>query len=176
MSEETSRIAIVGTKRIGLVEVAKAQRLLIRIVGLVALSLFTTCVVSALHPYAGAAMLLLQPVFAIVAIVQAIRLARAAGQSLVSVIALGVLMLIPYVGLLALARTNSNATRLLRNHGARVGFLGVSKDEMRHLVRHACPNCGYDIRGLRDPVCPECGGQFAPDEHPPFLSSGPVGS
>ena len=32
----------------------------------------------------------------------------------------------------------------------------------RASVRHACEQCGYDIRGLRASRCPECGLSFAP--------------
>jgi predicted Zn-ribbon and HTH transcriptional regulator len=28
----------------------------------------------------------------------------------------------------------------------------------------ACPNCGYNLTGLREARCPECGSQFTLDE------------
>jgi rubrerythrin len=42
-----------------------------------------------------------------------------------------------------------------------------------------CPHCGYDLRGMTEPRCPECGRHFilvSPDAlrrppHPPFLAT-----
>jgi rubrerythrin len=36
-------------------------------------------------------------------------------------------------------------------------------------AKHCCPDCGYSLRGLRIPQCPECGVIFSPwdpDDHP----------
>jgi hypothetical protein len=39
-------------------------------------------------------------------------------------------------------------------------YFAAERRLVRHLRRRrgCCPTCQYDIRGLRDPVCPECGG------------------
>lgn len=35
---------------------------------------------------------------------------------------------------------------------------------LRHLVPGHCTECGYDLRGLPEPRCPECGTPFDPDD------------
>jgi predicted MFS family arabinose efflux permease len=40
-------------------------------------------------------------------------------------------------------------------HAARLGTMGIDM---------ACPNCGYNLTGLREARCPECGSQFTLDE------------
>ena len=38
-----------------------------------------------------------------------------------------------------------------------LGLMGVSGAEMLKLRVGCCLGCGYDLRGLPSPICPECG-------------------
>lgn len=113
--------------------------------------------------------------------VQTARLAVAAGKPGGIAFTCALLMLIPAVGPLVLMLVNTSATKILQRCGARVGFLGVSAMQMRALVLGACPTCGYDIRGLPAPVCPECGAALDPPPDtpspvlpPPLSASAPA--
>lgn len=115
------------------------------------------CIFGGLGKEPGSILVLCFLLVSIACIVQTVRLAYAVGSSIVLAVIGGLLMLMPVAGIFLLAMTNQRATRLLRQHGARVGFMGVSKEDMNKLLLGACSGCGYDIRGLPSTVCPECG-------------------
>lgn len=53
------------------------------------------------------------------------------------------------------------------------GWLAATRRQ-RALSRGRCPSCGYSIRGLPEPVCPECGKPWnVTAEDPPVASPGP---
>jgi hypothetical protein len=160
VEESLSREVVHGGKRIKLVAVARAQRVMILLVIAMMAVLAGTFVLMRVAPAAGWAGAVLYPVGVVVAIVQAARLADASGGNVVMAVVGAVFMLIPVYGLIALALINQRAIRLLQEAGAHVGLLGVSAQEMTKLVQGACPKCGYDIRGLPGRVCPECGEVF----------------
>lgn len=55
------------------------------------------------------------------------------------------------------ASVNGRVTKKLRGAGVRVRFLGVRKEELARMQSGVCFFCGYDMAGLPSPVCPECG-------------------
>ena len=86
---------------------------------------------------------LLLMVFLIVGVVS---VQTALGTHIVMRVIGAILMLIPLIGLLSLLSTNNRATAILRAAGLRVGFMGVSDDEVeRKLSPHRCHACGYNV-------------------------------
>ena len=168
---EHSREAVVGRgKRINLVKLARAQRLLLRFVlgaiGIYAGIPFMLGVLGSYIPAPGAIIAVMGVALlalGIASIVQTVRLEVAAGGNIVVAVLVGILMLVPLLGLILVAIVNGRATGILRKHGARVGFLGVTKDEMRKLTIGCCPMCGYPTAGLTNPTCPECGTLIPPE-------------
>jgi hypothetical protein len=171
---EHSREAVVGRgKRINLVKLARAQRLLLRFVlGAIAIYLGMPFAINLLMPMIPAPAVILWTMalavlaLGIASIVQTVRLEVAAGGNVVVAVLVGILMLVPLLGLILVAIINGRATGILRKHGARVGFLGVTKDEMRKLTIGCCPMCGYPTAGLTNPttpICPECGTPIPPE-------------
>jgi hypothetical protein len=166
--EDVSREVIVGRKRrVNLVRLARSQRLLLRLV-LAAVCIYgATPMAAALLHFSPAARILvfvLAAIFlvlAIMSVVQASRLLVAAGGSTVVAYAVALPMIIPLVGLLIAALINERATKLLRANGAKVGFLGVTKEQMLKLTAGCCRGCGYSTAGLTGTVCPECGGPIS---------------
>jgi uncharacterized membrane protein len=161
-----TRTAFVNGKRVYLVKVARAQRVLIYLVLGVALCYLGAIMsLSTLARSSGwntmmilTTLVLAAAALAICGIVQTVRLATAAGESVVIAALVGVGMLFPIMGAVLLLLINGRATGLLKSNGVSVGLMGVSEAEMRKLIIGACPTCGYDIRGLQSPQCPECGG------------------
>lgn len=160
-----TRTAFVDGKRVYLVEVARVQRVLIYLVMGVVLC-YLGAIVSLMSPVrmsGWAAMsvfstlLLAAMVLAICGIVQTVRLATAAGESLTVAVIAGLAMLVPLLGAVVLLLINGRATGLLKSNGVSVGLMGVSTPEMKRLIVGACASCGYDIRGLQHNRCPECG-------------------
>jgi hypothetical protein len=93
----------------------------------------------------------------IAGLVLVVRMARAYGYNWFMSIAGGVLSLMSCLGLLFLVALNQRIISTLKAAGVQVGFMGVSPAEMNKLRTGVCAGCGYDIRGLTMPVCPECG-------------------
>jgi hypothetical protein len=146
-------------KRIYAVLVANAQRRLIyTVLGSLA-CMVSMCVLPAVMPgpYAPFVGLALNFVCSIIAVVQTGLMARSTGIGRFMTVVGCLVMLFPIAGLLLMVAVNARATKVLRLAGVRVGLLGVSKDDIGKLVLGACRGCGYDIRGLPSPVCPECG-------------------
>lgn len=163
-TEQASREIIVGrSRRVNLVRLARAQRLLLRLVLAMLALYFGFMFLPRLIPYRNVmsivfpAMLVLFLIVGVLIIVQTVRLAIASGRSPIAAAIAGVFMLVPLVGLLLVASANGRATRLLREHGAKVGFLGVTAGEMLKLTNGYCHGCGYPLEGLAGTVCPECG-------------------
>jgi hypothetical protein len=75
----------------------------------------------------------------------------------------GILGIVPLLNLIIMLIYNQRATSILRRHGVVVGFLGIRKEDWHKLVGGSCPACGYDVRGLPQGVCPECGGVLRPE-------------
>lgn len=85
------------------------------------------------------------------------RMATAYGFHWAEGMAVGLLPLIPCLGLILTIIVSGHVSRVLERAGARVGLLGVSSSEMRKLRIGICRGCGYDLRGLPSSTCPECG-------------------
>jgi hypothetical protein len=168
-SPSVSREVVVGRRRrVNLVKLARAQRLLLQFVlGVVCayIGFFMVVAFSARVP-APAIFMMVLPVLALVlliaCLVQTVRLEIAAGGHPVVACLIGLLMLLPFVGLIIAAIVNARATKVLRAYGAVVGFLGVTKDEMYKLTLGCCRRCGYPTAGLQADRCPECGYSIEP--------------
>jgi hypothetical protein len=94
----------------------------------------------------------------VLVLVQMVRLARATGSRVATAIFGGVgLLVVPIGGLVVLAYLIGRAAELLRQGGIQAGFFGIGRGDMSRLLEGACKECGYDLRGLDVPVCPECG-------------------
>lgn len=150
-----------GNRRVYLVQVARIQRTLVWLV-LVLILMYAALIGGAFvrgnfGAVLGAIMLLCLLLVGVAGIVQTVRLAHAVGSNIVLAVIGGLLMLLPLIGFILLVLTNQRATRILRQNGAKVGFMGVSKEGINKLLLGACTGCGYDIRGLQSPQCPECG-------------------
>lgn len=64
----------------------------------------------------------------------------------------------PLANLLTLLFINRRVTRVLRDAGLRVGFMGVADEDVKRLTSgHLCRHCGYDLTGNVSGACPECG-------------------
>ncbi|MBI1190654.1 MAG: hypothetical protein GC200_08265 [Tepidisphaera sp.] len=162
--EVTAKVGWKGRKTISLMRVALRQRSLQRSVGAYLLTLVVSIgASSAAYPSqavqqmvamcAGGALM----AAAVWAIVATVRLQTALGRNVVLACIMSIGMLIPIVNILFLASHDGRATKLLKKHGVRVGLLGVPRDELHKLVQGACRKCGYDVRTITGPVCPECG-------------------
>lgn len=158
--QSASREVSVGRRRVNLVRLAKAQRLLLRLV----LGMIALYIAAGVFPHVFAGVLggslfyLLFLVVGVLIVVQTVRLALASGRNPVMAVFLGIGMLVPLLGLVLVASTDRRASSILRENGARVGFLGVGETEMLKLTQGYCHGCGYPLVGLVGPVCPECGG------------------
>jgi hypothetical protein len=73
------------------------------------------------------------------------------------------LMFIPWISFLILLLANGRATRRLRRAGLKVGFMGVSDEQVvQKLSRDLCRKCGYNLTGNVSGVCSECGTSIRP--------------
>src|SRR5262245_11148186 len=158
--QSASREISVGRRRVNLVRLAQAQRLLLRLVlGMLgiygSMMCYPSLIGGARWPVPVLALLFL--VIAVLIVVQTVRLAIASGRSPVIAVIAGLFMLVPLLGLILVASADRRASNLLKQNGARVGFLGVSAAEMLKLTQGYCHGCGYPLEGLVAPVCPECG-------------------
>lgn len=89
--------------------------------------------------------------------VSAMRLAQLSGLPHGVRWALAAPLLFPPTGIVVLLYVNARVTAILERGRLSVGELGVARRTIAHLDGVSCLGCGYDIRGLRAEVCPECG-------------------
>lgn len=171
MDDMYSKTVQSGGKRIYLVKVARAQRMLILLVlgALCAYGLLMSMRMVSPQLASGPGALVVFTIIAllylgicIAAVVQTVRLSIASGGNVVLAVVMGVFMIVPCLGLLLMLVANQRATTLLKQAGVNVGFMGVAADEMGKLIEGACAKCGYDLRGLAGGVCPECGAPLTP--------------
>lgn len=160
-----SREAIASTgRRVKLLAVAQTQRILIMLVlvsiaiqaGVVALPDLMTRQ-SSMRETVNLVLGLAYLFCGVAAIAFTVRLAIVSGGNKIIAFIVAPFMIAPCVGLLLLLRANMMATKVLRDNGVKVGFLGVSPSEFNRLRQNCCPGCGYSIEGLATGVCPECG-------------------
>lgn len=71
---------------------------------------------------------------------------------------------VPLFNLAVVPLCCAEAVAILRLKFGWVPFLGLSADAAKHALTR-CLRCGYDLRGLRDARCPECGLECR-DQHP----------
>lgn len=93
----------------------------------------------------------------IVTIVFIARMGRAYGLHMALAIIGAIAVVLPCIGLLLLVSLNQRVTRTIQASGAKVGFLGVNKQQMNKLREGVCASCGYNLRGITGHRCPECG-------------------
>jgi len=150
-------------QRPDLIRLAKAQRtLLFVILGDVAAYFggifFMAGGIGPAGEVIGGGMFLLSVVCWLAATILTVRMAVATGANIILAIIGGLLMLMPFFGLMIMSLANMRATSQLRRVGLRVGFMGVTRQEMLKLIEGACRGCGYDMHGLPGGArCPECG-------------------
>ncbi len=148
-----------GGKRVNLVKLAEAQKhLLWCVLARIGVEFGGFAVIQAFPPPYG---LILYGVVAlallVVTIVFIVRMATAYGTNTVLAVLGGIAIVVPCAGLLLLLFLNQRVTATLQRAGAKVGLMGVSAAEMTKLRKGFCWGCGYELRGLARPVCPECG-------------------
>lgn len=158
-------------KRINLLRVAKIQRLLLLLILAMIGCYIAMLTVSRVLPPQFAPLIvmcvtIIYWVLVITSIVTTVRLALALGGNVVMACLGGVAMLIPVIGLILLAVRNARASHVLKQHGVRVGLLGVPPEEMHKLRLGGCSACGYSLAGLPAGNCPECGTVFTPPTSP----------
>lgn len=75
------------------------------------------------------------------------------------VVIYALLALAPCMNILVLLSASSQASAMLKLAGLKVGFFGVSDEQiLRVLSSNRCTKCGYIlVHGERTPRCPECG-------------------
>lgn len=165
-----SREAIASTgRRVKLLAVAQTQRILITLV-LVSLAIQGAVIAlpdlmarqGSLREIINLVLGLAYLLSGVAAIVFTVRLAIVSGANKVIAIIAALFMIVPCAGLLLLLRANMMATKVLRDNGVKVGFLGISPSEFNRLRQNSCPGCGYSIEGIVTGVCPECGTPIAP--------------
>jgi len=95
----------------------------------------------------------------IVAVVLVAQLATTMRFHIVRTVLYSLLALAPCFNILVLLSVSSQATAMLKLAGLKVGFFGVSDEQvMRLLSANRCRQCGYILMpGVHSPVCPECG-------------------
>ncbi len=142
MTDSDPPVAIDATPRPNLHKVAVAQKLIIYAL-LVQIVLQAALI---LLPSEDDPMVVLMIVLmlgnllAILAGVAAVAvLASATGSSVLSSVVRGICLFIPFIGLLVLVATNMRATRILREGGVKVGFLGASANEVWRLKASTHP-------------------------------------
>jgi len=147
-----------GGKFINLVKLAEAQRqLLWCILARVFVEIAAIGLGNLNSPYAAGAYVLVWLILIVVTIVFIARMALAFGSHPVLAILGAIAVAIPCAGLIILLILNQRVTSTLQRVNVKVGLMGVSPAEMNKLRLGVCTTCGYDLRGLPSPVCPECG-------------------
>jgi hypothetical protein len=143
-----------------LVAVARRQRelLWLILVGAVAYTLAMGLAAATSMSTAGVgAAVGAQLLFQIAWIVQTVRLFAAMRTAPVRRLVCIVLLLVPLVSLVIVALLSAQATSMLRAAGARIGLMGVPKEDFDRLRPGHCRGCGYNRQGLEPlQACPEC--------------------
>ncbi len=138
--------------------VARAQRMLLWHVLALLIVTVTQCVAPVNAPaWMAAAKLAIYVVVTMLTIARAVNLSIAIGGRSPMTWVVALLLFIPLLNFALLASLNARATDLLRSHGVRVGIMGVPGEELAKLRPGVCRGCGYDLAGLGDAPCPECG-------------------
>jgi hypothetical protein len=154
------------SERVDLVKLAKAQRQLLYAIGAVAVLVVAQIFVAvniadeALARLSLLALLGLQLAAAGVSIALTAKMSRAASVGWGSTACICAAQLIPFLNIVLLAGLNARVLTLLSQRRVKVGLMGVPRTEMLKLIEGTCV-CGYDLRGLGCPVCPECGSPIA---------------
>jgi hypothetical protein len=82
----------------------------------------------------------------------------AEGNNVIIILVCSPLALIPGVNFFVLLAVISSAQSTLKRAGLRIGFLGVSQDQVERLLNpNLCGGCGYILTGNVTGICPECG-------------------
>lgn len=155
-----------NAERVDLVKLAKAQQQLLHAIGLVFLLLVAQIAAMAwveersLARWAFLGLTAMQLAMSLATISLAVRMSRAAAVGWGMTASLCVALLVPFLNIMMLAVLNSRVLSLLGQRRVKIGLMGVPRDELRKLVEGTCV-CGYDLRGLERPVCPECGSPIA---------------
>lgn len=74
---------------------------------------------------------------------------------------MGILMLVPFANLVAIAFAHIHAGRVMHEAGLQLPILGASDKQIASLNASACASCGYNLRGVRNADCPDCGKPIA---------------
>lgn len=139
-------------------DVARTQKLLLWHVLALLIVTATMCISPVNAPvWMTEVKLALYIIVTMLTIAQAVRLSLATGGSGAMTWVAGLLLFIPIVNFALLASLNARATDLLRAHGIRVGVMGAPMSELKKLAPGVCTGCGYDLSGLGEGRCPECG-------------------
>ncbi|MFI4897371.1 MAG: hypothetical protein ACIARR_06060 [Phycisphaerales bacterium JB059] len=114
--------------------------------------------------WVGSVKLSLYVIVTLLTIAMSVRLSLACAGSGAMTLVAALLMFIPMLNFALLASLNARATEILRAAGVRVGVMGAPLSEIRKLRPGLCRACGYDLSGLRDDRCPECGAPAQPPD------------
>ncbi len=146
-----------------LVAIADAQRWLLWHVLALLIVTASLCVSPPNAPlWVGSLKLTLYVVITLLTIAMSVRLSLACAGSGAMTIVAALLMFIPILNFALLASLNARATEMLRVAGLRVGVMGAPRAEIHKLRPGVCRACGYDLSGLQDSPCPECGAHTRP--------------
>lgn len=150
-------------------KVAKRQRTLLwfvlALVVLNVLSVVNPVVAPAARPWATGGQFVLMIAVQLAALITIVQLLSALGVHVAWCIVCGLIMLAPCINILLLLAINQRATSALTRAGLKVGFLGVSAEQVeRVLSANRCTTCGYLLVGNVSGTCPECGASLAADQ------------
>ena len=112
----------IDSEKLLIERVASGQKLIIYAI---LINIIATILQIAVNPLFG----LLGLVSLVMSIIGVIKLATGLGSSLIAKIIYVVLMIIPLINLITLLILNSQATKVLRANGYKVGLMGASKND-----------------------------------------------
>lgn len=93
-------------------------------------------------------------------------LAGVAHWSILIGLFVGLLATPPLLGLLMTAIVLRHARTTLSRHDLPLGLWGARRRDFEERWPDVCHGCGYDLRGLADRACPECGSAASPAHEP----------
>ncbi len=144
-----------------LVRIAERQRMLMFVVlAMILNSVISFTLARTGSPITGGIWLFwgFQVLLAVAGAIVLTRLYMALGENPAVAVVLGVLLVVPVLGLLILIGAGSQSSTILKLAGARVGLMGVSMTERDKLKPNHCKGCGYPRESLEALApCPECG-------------------